>query len=127
MRAEILSIGTEILIGSTLDTNSRFLSEKLAENAVDVYHHHTVGDNIQRISQAFRAACESSDLILSTGGLGPTEDDATVRGLRSFSTVRYSRKAATASCIAKGFLWSTSPSLGAHYGVGNMNSTSNAG
>ncbi len=88
MRAEILSIGTEILIGSILNTNSRFLSQKLAENAIDVYHHSTVGDNIERIADSFRLASERADIVISTGGLGPTEDDATLRGLAQYLNVR---------------------------------------
>jgi nicotinamide-nucleotide amidase len=84
MRAEILSIGTEILIGSILNSNARFLSQKLAENAIDVYHHTTVGDNQGRIAEAFANACDRADIVMSTGGLGPTEDDVTVRGLSKF-------------------------------------------
>lgn len=84
MRAEILSIGTELLVGSTLNTNARFLAKKLAEHAIDVYRQVTVGDNVERIAEAFRTACGRSDLVVSSGGLGPTEDDATARGLSRF-------------------------------------------
>jgi len=81
MRAEIISIGTELLLGSILNTNARFLAQKLSESAVDVYHQVTVGDNIERISACFERALSRADLVISSGGLGPTEDDATLRGL----------------------------------------------
>lgn len=81
MRAEIISIGTELLLGSILNTNARFLARKLSESAVDVYHQVTVGDNIERISACFERALSRADLVISSGGLGPTEDDATLRGL----------------------------------------------
>lgn len=84
MRAEILSIGTEILLGSILNTNARFLSQKLSENALDSYHQVTVGDNVERIAECFGRALSRSDLVISSGGLGPTEDDATLRGLALF-------------------------------------------
>ena len=84
MRAEILSIGTEILVGSILNTNSRFLSQRLAENAVDVYRHSTVGDNPERLIGAFEEAASRADLIITSGGLGPTEDDVTVRAAAAF-------------------------------------------
>jgi nicotinamide-nucleotide amidase len=84
LKAEILSIGTEILVGSILNTNSRFLSAKLAENAIDVYRHTSVGDNPERLKTAFKEALERADLVISSGGLGPTEDDVTVRALASF-------------------------------------------
>ena len=78
MKAEILSIGTELLVGSILNTNARFLSQKLAENAVDVYRQTTVGDNAGRIAEAFAEALRHSDAVLTSGGLGPTEDDVTL-------------------------------------------------
>ncbi len=84
MRAEIISIGTELLLGSILNTNARFLSQKCAENAIDVFHQTTVGDNIERVAQSFRAAAGRADIIIASGGLGPTEDDVTVRGLSRF-------------------------------------------
>ncbi|HTL71369.1 MAG TPA: competence/damage-inducible protein A [Candidatus Eisenbacteria bacterium] len=81
MRAEILSIGTELLVGSILNTNARFLSRKLAESAIDVYWQTTVGDNPARIAEALDRALERSDVVVTSGGLGPTEDDVTTRGL----------------------------------------------
>src|SRR3989338_5485310 len=85
MRAEIISIGTELLVGSILNTNARFLSERLAESAIDVYHQVTVGDNRGRILEALRAAADRADLVITSGGLGPTEDDVTMRVLAEFA------------------------------------------
>ncbi len=84
MRAEIISIGTEILIGSILNTNARFLSQTLAQNGIDVYHHVTVGDNLGRIVECFETAVKRSDIVISSGGLGPTEDDVTMLALTRF-------------------------------------------
>ena len=84
MRAEIISIGTELLVGSIVNTNARFLSQCLAENAVDVYHQTTVGDNVKRIIEAFEQAAERSELLITSGGLGPTEDDVTLEALSKF-------------------------------------------
>src|SRR3989338_1171747 len=84
MRAEIISIGTELLLGSILNTNARFLSQRLAEQAVDVYHQTTVGDNLGRIVQALENAAKCSDIVIASGGLGPTEDDVTVKALSQF-------------------------------------------
>lgn len=77
MRAEIISIGTEIMIGSTLNTNSQFLSKKLMELGIETYYHSSVDDNEARLSSIFEIALERADLIITTGGLGPTVDDMT--------------------------------------------------
>ena len=77
MNAEIISIGTELLLGHVVDTNSSFLSRKLAELGIDVYHHTTVGDNPARIVEAIRRALTRADIVMMTGGLGPTVDDVT--------------------------------------------------
>jgi len=78
MRAEIISIGTEILLGQILNTNQRWLSLRLCELGIDVYHHSTVGDNPQRLAQAIRTGLSRSDIVITTGGLGPTVDDITL-------------------------------------------------
>ena len=75
--AEIITIGTEILLGEIVDTNTRFLSLKLREQGIDLYRQTTVGDNIQRIAQAIQASLTNTDVIITTGGLGPTIDDPT--------------------------------------------------
>jgi len=77
MRAEILSVGTELLLGQILDTNARYLATLLAGLGIDLHYKTTVGDNAGRLEAAIRLACERADLILTIGGLGPTEDDLT--------------------------------------------------
>lgn len=75
--AEIITIGTEILLGEILDTNAQFLARTLRDVGIDLYRKTTVGDNPQRIAQAIQYAIQSCDIILTTGGLGPTVDDPT--------------------------------------------------
>ncbi len=77
MIAEILTIGTELLLGQTVDTNAAFIAERLAEAGIDLFVTTTVGDNVERIAAALRLALSRSDIVLCTGGLGPTEDDVT--------------------------------------------------
>ena len=77
MRAEIVAVGTELLLGQITDTNSRWMSEQLAGIGVDVTHHQAVGDNLERIVEALRLAASRADVVLVCGGLGPTEDDIT--------------------------------------------------
>lgn len=77
MRAEILGVGTELLLGQIANTNARWISERLAEIGVDVLRHEVVGDNLERIVEAFRDAAARSDVVIATGGLGPTQDDVT--------------------------------------------------
>lgn len=77
MRAELLSIGTELLLGQIVDTNSAWLSGRLAALGIDCHWMSTVGDNMARATEAVRRAWERSDLVVCTGGLGPTEDDLT--------------------------------------------------
>lgn len=77
MRAEIISIGTEILLGEILDTNARYIASHLPTLGIDLYWMSQVGDNRQRLVELLQQALERSDVILCTGGLGPTEDDIT--------------------------------------------------
>ena len=77
MKAEILCIGTELLHGDITNTNARNISAKLAEIGIDVYYHSVVGDNPERIKKAFELALDRVDLVVTTGGLGPTQDDIT--------------------------------------------------
>lgn len=77
MKVEIISIGTEILLGDILNTNSQYLSKELALLGLDVYNQQVVGDNEERILEAFELAFSRSDLVITTGGLGPTDDDMT--------------------------------------------------
>lgn len=77
MKSEIISIGTELLLGNIVNTNSAFLSSELAGLGIDVYHHLTVGDNADRLESLIRDAIGRCDIIITTGGLGPTSDDIT--------------------------------------------------
>jgi nicotinamide-nucleotide amidase len=77
MKAEILCVGTELIIGQVVNSNATWLSQKLAAIGIDVLRHVAVGDNRGRISDAMRQAWEWADLIVMTGGLGPTDDDLT--------------------------------------------------
>lgn len=80
-RAEILTIGTELLLGQTIDTNSAYIGEQLAEVGINVYWKTTVGDNGDRIGEALRVALTRSEIVVATGGLGPTEDDLTCQAI----------------------------------------------
>ncbi len=77
MRAEIISIGTEILLADIQDTNSRFIASNLPALGIDLYYMHQIGDNLGRLQELIAIAMDRSDLVLCTGGLGPTEDDIT--------------------------------------------------
>src|SRR5215471_19698089 len=77
MRAEILSCGTELLLGHITDTNATYLAQSLASLGIDLYFVSQVGDNQGRIVETLRRAWERADLVIMTGGLGPTEDDLT--------------------------------------------------
>jgi len=77
MKAELLSIGTELLLGQIVDTNANYLAGRLALLGIDCLQMQTVGDNLPRATQAFERALGRSDLVVATGGLGPTEDDLT--------------------------------------------------
>jgi nicotinamide-nucleotide amidase len=72
-----MAVGTEILLGEIVDTNSAYIASRLPALGIDVYFKHTVGDNLGRITEVMRRAVESNDLVITTGGLGPTEDDLT--------------------------------------------------
>ena len=84
MKAEIIAVGTEILTGQIVNTNAQFLSEKLAGIGVDVYFQTAVGDNEARLLSLLEIASQRSNLVILTGGLGPTEDDLTKQTLAKF-------------------------------------------
>jgi nicotinamide-nucleotide amidase len=77
VRAEIVAVGTELLLGQIANTNAAWLSERLAEIGVDVLRHQVVGDNADRIEEAIATAVSRSDVVVVMGGLGPTQDDIT--------------------------------------------------
>ena len=77
MTAEIICVGTELLLGDILNTNAQFLSRELAELGISVMHQHVIGDNPARLKELVLQAKSRSDLLVFSGGLGPTEDDLT--------------------------------------------------
>lgn len=81
MNAEIIAVGTELLLGQIVNTNAQFLAQELASLGMGVYYHTVVGDNLQRLVQAFQQAWERSQVVILTGGLGPTTDDITRDGV----------------------------------------------
>ncbi len=79
--AEIIAIGTELLLGETADTNTRFIARILRSLGIDLYRAQTIGDNAGRISETVRQALQRADIIITTGGLGPTVDDPTRKAI----------------------------------------------
>jgi nicotinamide-nucleotide amidase len=77
MQAEVASIGSELLLGQIVDTNSAVISRHLAAIGLDLYYKATVGDNLTRVAAALRQALERSEVVITTGGIGPTADDVT--------------------------------------------------
>lgn len=77
LKAEILAVGTELLLGDIVNTNAQFISKALAELGIDVYFQTVVGDNESRLYSAIETAFSRADIVISTGGLGPTSDDLT--------------------------------------------------
>ena len=75
--AEVIGVGTELLLGQIANTNAQWLSEQLAENGINTYYHTVVGDNLGRVKDVFEAAEKRANIIIVTGGLGPTDDDLT--------------------------------------------------
>ena len=75
MKAIIFSVGTEILLGSILDSNSQFIAERLADLGINLYKMETLGDNPERLYQALNEVNGKYDYVFISGGLGPTEDD----------------------------------------------------
>ena len=77
IKAEIITVGTEILLGDILNTNCRYLSRELAAMGIEMYYQITVGDNEERLLKTLEESLNRSDIVICTGGLGPTEDDIT--------------------------------------------------
>jgi len=77
MKAEIICIGTELLVGDIVNTNSQYISKKLTDIGIDLYYQTTVGDNFERVKECLEIAFNRVDLVITTGGLGPTIDDIT--------------------------------------------------
>ncbi|HCS75771.1 MAG TPA: competence/damage-inducible protein A [Clostridiales bacterium] len=84
MNAEIIGIGSELLLGQIVNTDAQFISEQLSTLGIDVFWHTVVGDNRKRIMEALRLAADRSDIIITTGGLGPTMDDLSKETMAEF-------------------------------------------
>jgi nicotinamide-nucleotide amidase len=77
MKAEIIAIGSELLLGQIIDTNTSYIAKRLAENGIELVQTTTVGDDLQRMKEVIREAANRSQVVITTGGIGPTEDDLT--------------------------------------------------
>src|SRR3954469_18591588 len=103
MRCEILAIGTELLLGQIVDTNSAWIGEQFAASGIDSYEHRAVGDNQSRIVAALRDMFTRSDAVLICGGLGPTQDDLTRDAIAELMGVPLVRHDDLAETIAQMF------------------------
>ena len=101
--AELVAIGTELLLGDHVDTNSAWISQRLAAIGVNVYRHTTVGDNVGRIADVLEGAARRVDVVVVTGGLGPTQDDLTREAVANVAGVGLERRQGLADGIAEYF------------------------
>lgn len=85
MKAEIIAVGTELLLGQIVNTNAQYLSRELAGLGIDLYFQTVVGDNMSRLTDAIQLAADRADLVIMTGGIGPTQDDLTKEALARFA------------------------------------------
>ena len=81
MEAEIITIGTELLLGEIVDTNTRTIARAIRDVGLDLYRTTSVGDNVERIAQAIRESTDRAQAVITTGGLGPTVDDPTRKAI----------------------------------------------
>jgi len=84
MSAEIICVGTELLLGDILNSNAHFLALELANLGIPHYYQTVVGDNPERLKQVLAIACDRSNILIFTGGLGPTPDDLTTEAIADF-------------------------------------------
>jgi nicotinamide-nucleotide amidase len=103
MRAEVVGVGTELLLGQIANTNAQWIGERLAEIGVDVLHHQVVGDNVDRIAASIRLALSRTDVVIVTGGLGPTQDDVTRDALAEVAGAPLERRADLEALIREKF------------------------
>jgi nicotinamide-nucleotide amidase len=101
--AEVISVGTELLLGEILNTNAQYLAQELAQLGIPHYYQTVVGDNILRLQKAVAIGCERSRLLIFTGGLGPTPDDLTTEALADFFQVPLIERADVLEEIAQKF------------------------
>jgi nicotinamide-nucleotide amidase len=103
MRCEVLAVGTELLLGQIVDTNSAWIGEQLAASGIDSFEHRVIGDNQTRIVDALRDLLERGDAVLICGGLGPTQDDLTRDAIAELMGVPLVRRMDLAETIATMF------------------------
>ena len=103
MRVEIVTIGTELLLGHVIDTNSSWISEQLAESGIDCNFQTKVGDNQERMVLALRAALARSDAVIVSGGLGPTQDDITREAIAEVMGVALERRSDVLAIVERIF------------------------
>ena len=103
MQAEIIAVGTEILLGQVVDTNSALIAQKLASAGIEVYYHSLVGDNADRLTAVLKQARSRSDLVVISGGLGPTKDDLTKQTVAQLLGVKLIEDAAAMDKIQAHF------------------------
>ncbi|NEQ64702.1 MAG: CinA family nicotinamide mononucleotide deamidase-related protein, partial [Symploca sp. SIO2D2] len=103
MSAEIICVGTELLLGDILNSNSQYLARELADLGIPHYYQTVVGDNPERLQQVLAIASERSELLIFTGGLGPTPDDLTTEAIADFFGVPLIEQAEIIEDIAKKF------------------------
>jgi nicotinamide-nucleotide amidase len=92
MSAEIICIGTELLLGDILNSNAQYLAKELASLGIPHYYQTVVGDNLNRIHGVIQEACNRSNILIFTGGLGPTPDDLTTEAIATFFGVKLESK-----------------------------------
>jgi len=103
VRAEVVAVGTELLLGQVIDTNSAWIAEGLAAVAVDCNYQTTVGDNVARISEVLKVALARSDAVVVCGGLGPTPDDVTREALAEVMSVALERDPEALKLVEQAF------------------------
>lgn len=84
MKAEVIAIGSELLLGQIIDTNSSYIAKRLSENGIELVQTSTVGDDLHRIMEVIQEATHRSQIVITTGGIGPTEDDLTREAIAQF-------------------------------------------
>src|ERR1051325_7605963 len=103
MRCEVLAVGTELLLGQIVDTNSAWIDEQLAGAGIDTFEHTVIGDNPARIIESLRALLAKSDAVIVCGGLGPTQDDVTRECIAEVMNTPLERRADIVEYIASMF------------------------
>jgi nicotinamide-nucleotide amidase len=103
MRCDVLAIGTELLLGQIVDTNSSWIGEQLAAAGIDTYEHRKIGDNLPRMVSTLREMLERADAVIVCGGLGPTPDDVTREALAEVMGVELERREDLVETIRKLF------------------------